>query len=69
MAAGDPNAAYPLKDPPSLVHFLPKVGNFYWHVKAPIPSETQPLFEACRTVSMHQCGFFGKFYVDEFFCS
>jgi hypothetical protein len=44
-------------------------GGFYPPVKIPLHSENHPMTEARQTVSMHQCGFFGKFYVDVFFCS
>jgi hypothetical protein len=44
-------------------------GVFYRPVKIPLRSENHPMTEARQTVSMHQCGFFGKFYLDVFFCS
>jgi hypothetical protein len=45
------------------------IGCFYRPVKIPLRSENHPMTEARQMLSMHQCGFFGKFYVDVFFCS
>lgn len=42
-------------------------GFCYRPVKLPLRSENHHMTEARQTVSMHQCGFFGKFYGDVFF--
>jgi len=54
-------------NPGSTPSYFTGGGGFYRAVKIPISSETHPLFETCRTVSINQRGFFGKFRVDKFF--
>jgi hypothetical protein len=60
---------FPGNAPGRTPSFITGEGVFYRPVKMPLTSENHSMAEARRTVSMHQCGFFGKFYVDVFFCS